>query len=64
MPSLIHTEKWYCPNHHHCGAVALIKTYACGCRRVEWIDRGRYDPDRCAPNPKDEYGPNHPNCDN
>ena len=48
MPSLVDTETWDCPNHAHCGAWAYIKTYDCGCVRVEWQDRGSYDPDRCA----------------
>ena len=44
MPNLVDTDTWECPNHHHCGAWAYIKTYDCGCVRVEWQDRGTYDP--------------------
>jgi hypothetical protein len=63
MPSLEDTETWDCPNHAHCGAWAYIKTYDCGCVRVDWQDRGTYDPDRCAHNPEERFGPNYPNCD-
>lgn len=62
MPTLIDKDTWQCPNHSRCGAWAYIKTYDCGCVRVEWQDRGTYDPNRCARNPQDEYGPRHPNC--
>jgi hypothetical protein len=62
MSNLVRTEKWQCPNHAHCGARASIKTYDCGCVRVEWQDRGTYDPQRCAPNPKPVYGPRYPKC--
>lgn len=63
MPTLIHKERWDCPNHAHCGAWATIKTYDCGCVRVYWGDRGTYDPNRCAPNPENEYGARYPGCD-
>lgn len=63
MPRLSRTETWKCPNHSRCGAWAYIKTYECGCVRVEWQDRGKYDPARCAPNPQNRYGPNYPNCE-
>jgi len=63
MPRLIDTETWDCPNHAHCGARAHIKTYDCGCIRVEWESRGTYDPSRCAHNPKERYGPKYPHCD-
>ncbi len=62
MPYVVSTETWECPNHHHCGAWAVIRTYNCGCTRVEWRDRGRYDPSRCAHNPKPSYGPDYPGC--
>jgi hypothetical protein len=63
MPNLIDTATWECPNHAHCGAWAKIKTYDCGCVRVYWEDRGRYDPNRCAHNPEARYGPNYPHCE-
>jgi hypothetical protein len=63
MPRLIDTERWDCPNHAHCGARAYIKTYDCGCVKVEWQNRGTYDPSRCAPNPEGRRGPRYPHCD-
>lgn len=62
MPKVIETDKWECPNHHRCGAVAYIDRYACGCVRVRWQQRGRYDHQRCAPNPRDVNSPNYPRC--
>jgi hypothetical protein len=44
------------------GAWAYIETYDCGCVRVVWQSRGRYDPSRCAHNPKERNGPNYPRC--
>jgi uncharacterized protein YukJ len=62
MATVVRVETWTCPNHSRCGAWAYLKYYDCGCMRVEWQDRGTYDPKRCAPNPRDINGPNYPRC--
>lgn len=62
MGNVIDRKTWDCPNHAHCGAWAYIETYGCGCVRVMWQDRGRYDPSRCAHNPPSRNGPNYPRC--